>query len=163
MLRRILYSIFFDKTQYFLIKMIARKFKFFDKNPWESFWKFDKSNLRNFFFRKIQKKNLQKIFLFFLNHKEKGNTFSTIFLKHILFWLRKIHRCTFIVRNSKLLIAGLSAAQKIVNFVNGSTDPKIAETWARFKSGLTANGYLMNNWTVNNEMTSGFGRSVSDL
>ncbi|CCD68162.3 Nucleotide-diphospho-sugar transferase domain-containing protein [Caenorhabditis elegans] len=58
---------------------------------------------------------------------------------------------------------GMGAAKNVVRFVNISRDPKIAETWKRLDTGLMKSGYLTNNVTVNDEMTSGHGRSFSDF
>lgn len=57
----------------------------------------------------------------------------------------------------------MDAAKRVVGYINNSTAPEIAETWTKFETGLKKNGYVKNNLTVMDEMTSGLGRSVSDL
>ncbi|EFP12800.1 hypothetical protein CRE_05084 [Caenorhabditis remanei] len=58
---------------------------------------------------------------------------------------------------------GIVAARKIVESIKTNTDPKVSETWKRFSDGLKANGYVRKGWSVNQEMTSGSGRSQSDF
>ncbi|CCD66877.2 uncharacterized protein CELE_F02C9.2 [Caenorhabditis elegans] len=58
---------------------------------------------------------------------------------------------------------GMDAAKRVVGYINNSTAPEIAETWTKFETGLKKNGYVKNNLTVMDEMTSGLGRSVSDF
>uniref|UniRef100_A0A1I7T2I2 GDE_C domain-containing protein n=1 Tax=Caenorhabditis tropicalis TaxID=1561998 RepID=A0A1I7T2I2_9PELO len=57
---------------------------------------------------------------------------------------------------------GLSAANNILESISNNTDENMKKTWERFENGLKIHGYL-NNSTVEQEMTNGKGRSISDF
>uniref|UniRef100_A0A8R1EQM4 Uncharacterized protein n=1 Tax=Caenorhabditis japonica TaxID=281687 RepID=A0A8R1EQM4_CAEJA len=58
---------------------------------------------------------------------------------------------------------GILAARRAVQTAKDTVDPKVIETWQTFENGLRKYGYLLPNETVDSQMLSGLGRSVSDL
>uniref|UniRef100_A0A8R1EPP7 Uncharacterized protein n=1 Tax=Caenorhabditis japonica TaxID=281687 RepID=A0A8R1EPP7_CAEJA len=58
---------------------------------------------------------------------------------------------------------GILAARRAVQTAKDTVDPKVIETWQTFENGLRKYGYLLPNETVDSQMLSGLGRSVSDF
>lgn len=51
----------------------------------------------------------------------------------------------------------------IVEKMKTTQDPEMKATWKKFEDGLRKYGYIKKNETVEHDMTSGLGRSISDL